>query len=195
MIPLRRTVTIPTLEHLSENCCEMSTPLKIQKTRIIFSFFFVFNPFTELRRSSSSTGSNLYFKTLHDDSYFESFCSCFPAVLNGAFEWCVMCSELKAGRRHIGGGLCWLPVAGMQKSSGRKGALHCASLTYLFFSPRFALPALWLNAAENWTAWQSRGGCFPWSRVWMEHIPGESCVNPSIDLVRNLPDPWNTLAD
>lgn len=30
-----------------------------------------------------------------------------------------------------------------------------------FFPPRFALPALWLNAAENWPAWQSRGGCFP----------------------------------
>lgn len=68
---------------------------------------------------------------------------------------------------------------------------RCTSL--VFFN--FALPFLWLNAAENWTAWQSRGGCFPRSRVRMEHIPGESCVNPSIDLVRNPPDLWNTLAD
>lgn len=73
-----------------------------------------------------------------------------------------------------------------------KRVLHCTSL--LFFL-KFTLLFLWLNAAENWMAWQSRGGCFPWSRVRMEHIPGESCVNPSIDLVWNLPDLWNTLAD
>lgn len=72
---------------------------------------------------------------------------------------------------------------------------ECFSAHLSFFFFKFALPFLWLNAAENWTSWQSRGGCFPRSRVRMEHIPGESCVNPSIDLVRNPTDLWNTLAD
>lgn len=71
----------------------------------------------------------------------------------------------------------------------------CLFVFRFFFFFKFALPFLWLNAAENWAAWQSRGGCFRRSRVRMEHIPGKSCVNPSIDLVRNPPDLWNTLAD
>lgn len=122
MIPLRRTVTIATSEHLSEHCCEISTPLKIQKTLITFSFFFFFVPLRGLGCSSSSTGIHLYFKTLHaDDSYFDSFCSFFNYG-SCHFKWYLSTSinfvryirsELKAGRRHIGGGLCWLPAAGM----------------------------------------------------------------------------------
>lgn len=76
-----------------------------------------------------------------------------------------------------------------------KRVLHYTSLFFFSLFSNQLFLFLWLNAAENWMAWQSRGGCFPRRRVRMEHIPGESCANPSIDLVRNPPDLWNTLAD
>lgn len=88
----------------------------------------------------------------------------------------------------------WPPLtscAGMLKNKLRHRTLH--PLFFFFFFQIY-------SSCFVVECWGNLGGlakqmCFPWRRVWMEHIPGESCVNPSIGLVWNLPDPWNTLAD
>lgn len=52
------------------------------------------------------------------------------------------------------------------KEMGQAGEFLTAPLRFrvvVFFTSllKSPHPFLWLNAAENWTVWQSRGGCFP----------------------------------